>query len=88
MKAARDKITNIDAEELPSIKLFYDDILIEEGNNSICNEIFDGIQLKVELAMISVFVIISSTYRITIQISLVSYLCGSISTNAVLCNCN
>ena len=84
MKAVRNTTTNV--EESPNIKLFYGEILIEEGSNFIRNEIFDGVELKVELVTISVFVTISKTH--TVQISPVSYIYRLISTNAILCNCD
>ena len=58
--------------EIPSIRLMYGDVSIEENSNPVRGEIFDGVELRVELVTISVLVTISKTY--TINISPVNYL--------------
>ena len=51
----------------PSIRLLYGDVPIEEGSDPVRGEIFDGVELTVELVTISVLVTISKTYAVNIS---------------------
>jgi len=59
----------------PSIQLLFGDAPIDEGSNLVRNEIFDGVELTVQLVTISVLVTISKTYSINISpVSLLNYI--------------
>ena len=76
---------NPSKKDPPTIRLLFGDVPIEESSNPVRQEIFDGVELTVQITTISVLITVSKTYVVNIsQVSLSMVLIVTISAKALL----